>query len=315
MARTVSVPTMTTHETTELLSLLQWPGIGPVKAIETLSRKRQGESLLDCAAERYPGVTLDQREAASERASRILRSCADLQIDVLGYSDELFPPLLRRIPDAPAIIYVRGESRVLHYPSMAVVGTRQVSVTGARAATLIARFLARRGFNVVSGLAFGVDMHAHLGALDAGGVTTAVLAHGLDKVSPAAHRELASRVMDTGGALVSEHPPGVPPRPAEFVRRNRLQSGLSLGSVVVESGMTGGSMHQARFTHTQHRRLFTVLAASEDTRGDLNEAGARHLIDVLGATPLRGTGDLAREISTVTISDRPVDQPPLDKEW
>ncbi len=303
---------MTTPETYDLLCLLQWPKIGPVKALEVLRKKNSTESIIEVANERFPAVTASQQVIAKQRASQIIERCADLGLFILGHQDATFPPLLRSIPDPPAILYLRGDPRVLHYPGVAVVGTRKVSGTGARAAVLIAGFLARRGFNVVSGLALGVDMHAHVGALEARGITTAVLAHGLDKVAPSSHRALAERIVTEGGALVSEHPPGVPPRPAEFVRRNRLQSGLALGSVVVESGVTGGSMHQARFTCNQRRHLFTVLAASEETRGDLNEAGARHLIETLGAVPLRGTRDLAREIITLqpaTAQSEPVQLP------
>jgi DNA processing protein len=306
---------LTTSQTHELLCLLQWPKIGPAKALDILRRKKAEESVLDVAGDRFPGVDALQRQIAQERAEQIIERCVELGLSVLGYEDPAFPSLLRTIPDPPAILYVRGDARVLHQTALAVVGTRQVSPAGARAAERIARFLARRGFNVVSGLALGVDMHAHVGALEANGITTAVLAHGLDRVAPSSHRALAERIVGSGGALVSEHPPGVPPRPAEFVRRNRLQSGLSLGSVVVESGVTGGSMHQARFTCDQKRRLFTVLAASDETRGELNEAGARHLIETLGAVPLRGTRDLARELTMIEVPLAQSEPPQVHMEW
>ncbi|MBB4635624.1 DNA-processing protein DprA [Longimicrobium terrae] len=305
----------TTSDAYELLCVLQWPKIGPATALDLLRRKKAEDSVLEAAEQRFPGVDAAQRQVARDRAEQIIERCSDLGLAVLGYDDASFPVRLRTIPDVPAIIYVRGDPGVLHYPSLAVVGTRQVSSAGARAAELIARFLARRSFNVVSGLALGVDMHAHVGALEANGITTAVLAHGLDRVAPSSHRALAERIVDSGGALVSEHPPGVPPRPAEFVRRNRLQSGLSLGSVVVESGVTGGSMHQARFTCDQKRRLFTVLAESDETRGDLNEAGARHLIDTLGAVPLRGTRDLARELTMLEVPLPQSEPPQVHMEW
>lgn len=306
---------MVTPETHDLLCLLHWPGIGPVKALEVSQRTKPGESLLSVAAERFPSVTGSQRDSAKKRAEEIIERCSALGVAVLGRSDSSFPALLRTIPDPPAVLYVLGEPSVLHAQSVAVVGTRKVSSAGARAAELVAGFLARRGYNVVSGLALGIDRHAHVGALAAKGMTTAVMAHGLDRVAPASHKELAGRIVDSGGALVSEHPPGVPPRPAEFARRNRIQSGLSLASIVVESGVTGGSMHQARFTCDQHRRLFTVLAASDATRGDLDEAGARHLIDTLGATPLRGTGDLARELTALNSHSAQLEPAQVDLEW
>ena len=103
---------------------------------------------------------------------------------------------------------------------------------------------------------------------------------------------------------MSEHPPGVPPRPAEFVRRNRLQSGLALGSIIVESGIEGGSMHQARFTKVQGRKLMTVLASSDQTRGDLNEEGANELVKALGAVPLMTLSDLAKQLNALMEHQR-----------
>jgi DNA processing protein len=131
------------------------------------------------------------------------------------------------------------------------------------------------------------------------------MAHGLDIVAPTSNRKLAERILDAGGALVSEHHHGVPPRPAEFVRRNRIQSGISLGSVIIESGIAGGSMHQARFTKTQGRHLMTVLASSDASRGDLREDGANELISTLGATPLRSLGDLKRELAHIRAITEP----------
>src|SRR5690606_7231760 len=130
---------------------------------------------------------------------------------------------------------------------------RNVTASGARIARTIGRYLARRGYVVVSGLALGTDMMAHLGVLDVGGKTVAVMAHGLHMVSPPSNTDLGEEIVRKGGALLSEHPPGTPPRRAEFVKRNRLQSGMSLASIVVESGVSGGAIHQARFTKQQQR--------------------------------------------------------------
>ena len=215
------------------------------------------------------------------------------------------PQALTEIADPPPILYLRGSIEVLSQPAIAVVGTRKASVAGAQNARIVARVLVRRGFVVVSGLALGIDTHAHGGALDEGGITVAVLAHGLDTVAPASNRILAERILEGGGSLVAEHPPGVPPRRPEFVRRNRILSGLCLASVVVESDVSGGAMHQAEFTKAQGRTLMTILAASDETRGDLNEAGARYLIESAGAVPLRGTRDLLRVLDPLRATGIP----------
>ena len=298
-----------TQRTLELLTLLQWPRVGPVKAREVLRALRSG-SLLEQALLMLPSISLEQRLTAESKASAILDDCDRLEIAIVGFDDDEFPHLLRLIPDPPAILYRKGSDSALLIDGFAVVGTRKASDAGRRAAAMIAGHFATRGYSVVSGLALGIDSAAHKGALEKGGVTVAVLAHGLDTVAPSSNRPLAQRILENKGALISEHPPGVPPRPPEFVRRNRLQSGISLGSVVVESDVEGGAMHQARFTVTQHRRLFTVLATSQDSVGELNESGARHLVATMGATAVCSVADLDRELLAIDKGDAPDVPPP-----
>lgn len=285
-----------TERTAELLEVLRWPGIGPVRARAFLSATAADASILATARELGPAPSRDAQETARQERDDIADTSERLGTRIVGLPDKEYPRPLSLIPDPPPILYVRGAVEVLSHPAVAVVGTRKASASGSRSAQLIASFLVRKGFTVVSGLALGIDTAAHLGALDVGGLSIAVLAHGLDTVAPSSNRPLASRIVESGGALVTEHPPGVPPRPPAFVRRNRIQSGLCLGSIIVESDCKGGAIHQANFTKSQGRRLMTVLAASEQTRGDLNEAGARHLVNTAGAIALSSTGDLVREL-------------------
>ncbi len=292
---------MTDHNATlEALALLQVDRVGPATARKVLAG---GPAL---RAKLIPELSDSGWNAALTEAQRIIEHCHDLGISPIGIDNSQYPARLRMISDAPVVIYVKGSIDALSRDGIAVVGTRKVSETGARLCKMVASVVAKRGFVVVSGLALGIDAIAHETALDNNGLTVAVMAHGLDTVSPASNRKLAERLLACGGALMSEHPPGFPARPAEFVRRNRLQSGLSLGSIIVESGIEGGSMHQARFTKNQGRRLMTVLAFSEDSRRDLNEAGANELVEKLAAVPLKSTGDLIRELDllkAVQISD------------
>jgi DNA processing protein len=237
-------------------------------------------------------------------------------VAVLSLCDDAYPERLRGIEEAPPLLYVKGEITALSMPAVAVVGTRQASEHGLRAARIIAKFLISQNFCVVSGLALGIDAAAHEGAVEDRGVSVAVLAHGLDTVAPTSNRPLAKQLLDFGGALVSEHPPRVPPRPAEFVRRNRIQSGLSLCSIVVESGAVGGAIHQARFTRTQGRPLL-VVSPKENGAG-FNSAGAHYLIETLEAISISGTKDLAVILSRIraakgaTSRDTPSQSAPLD---
>jgi len=282
-------------ETEELLEILQWPGVGPAKVRALLRAAGPGASIRELANAR---LAANSSSSAKGIAEEILDRCHGLGLRVLSLRDELYPVRLRQVDDAPPIIYVRGNVSALHGPSVAVVGTREASTSGLRAARAIASYLARRKVCVVSGLALGIDAAAHEGALSAAGITVAVLAHGLHMVAPTTNRAIAERLLAHGGALVSEHPPGVPPRPAEFVRRNRIQSGLSLCSIVVESGVPGGAVHQARFTRDQGRPLLVVLP-SDGAKSDLRLDGARHMIANMQALAIRGTAELGKALQEI----------------
>ena len=172
----------------------------------------------------------------------------------LGEPD--YPALLLQIPEPPPVLFVRGDPAVLHRPQVALVGTRNPSADGRVNAHAFARGLAQTGFVVTSGLALGVDGRAHEGALETG-TTVAVLGSGPDRVYPARHKDLAERVAQAG-ALVTEFPPGAPPRAHHFPRRNRLISGLSLATLVVEAAPRSGSLITARLAAEQGREVLAV---------------------------------------------------------
>jgi len=168
-----------------------------------------------------------------------------------------FPLLLREIGAAPAALFVDGDPTLLWSAQIAVVGARNASIAGLANAKAFARAFAGGGFSVTSGLAEGVDGVAHTAALDAGGKTVAVLGTGIDLVYPRRHTGLAARIVGNG-ALVSEFPPGTVGRPSHFPRRNRIISGLSLGTLVVEAGLRSGSLTTARHAAEQGREVFAL---------------------------------------------------------
>lgn len=175
----------------------------------------------------------------------------------LGTEDERYPLLLKELRDQPESLYVLGNTDVLNLPAIAIVGSRNPTSGGRDNAFRFARHLARTGFVIVSGLAEGIDTAAHEGALDADGHTIAVLGHGLDRIYPTANRSLAERILESG-ALVAEYPPGTPPRRAHFPQRNRIISGLSLGTLVVEAARRSGSLITARTAGEQGREVFAI---------------------------------------------------------
>ncbi len=176
---------------------------------------------------------------------------------VLGLSDPRFSRLLREIPNPPAIIYCEGELALLDRPAIAVVGSRNPTPVGCESAMRFADAIGNHKVTVVSGLALGIDSVAHRGALDTAGSTIAVCATGLDTVYPRCHRNLAGEIRNAG-LMLSEFPPGTGVRRHHFPQRNRLISGLSLGTLIVEAGLGSGSLITAGFAADQGREVFAL---------------------------------------------------------
>ena len=176
---------------------------------------------------------------------------------VVTWLDPRYPPLLREISAAPPLLFVRGDVDALSLPQLSIVGSRNSTPTGSETAHRFAAHLAQTGFCITSGLALGIDAAAHRGALAVGGRTIAVLATGPDIVYPREHATLADDIA-ANGALVSEFAPGCMPRQAQFPRRNRIISGLALGTLVVEAGQRSGALITARNAAEQGREVFAI---------------------------------------------------------
>jgi DNA processing protein len=168
-----------------------------------------------------------------------------------------FPELLRQIPGPPQRLYVAGNKDALHLPSLAIVGSRNPTRGGTQNAYEFAKHLGRSGFCIVSGLAQGIDTAAHEGALAAGAMTVAFLGHGIDRIYPESNTNLANRITRQG-ALCSEFPLGAKPLREHFPQRNRLISGLCLGTLVVEAAKRSGSLISARLAAEQGREIFAI---------------------------------------------------------
>jgi len=177
--------------------------------------------------------------------------------NIVTRGDEAFPDLLEQITSPPDRLYVKGDPGLLQMPALAIVGSRNPTQAGARNAFEFARHLGAAGFCIVSGLAEGIDTAAHRGAIDAGAATVAFLGHGIDRVYPAANRGLAHDIA-ANGALVSEFPLGTHPHRSLFPQRNRLISGISLGTLVVEAARRSGSLITARYAGEQGREVFAL---------------------------------------------------------
>ena len=189
----------------------------------------------------------------------------------ISINQKEYPQLLKQIHDPPEILYVRGNINVLDTQALAVVGTRKISEYGKLATPHIVSDLSASGLTIISGMAHGVDTLAHKAALDAGGLTVAVLGTGIDDVTiyPADNLGLAHRIIRSGGAIISEYPPGTHGTPFSFPKRNRIISGMSCGVVVIEADEKSGSLITARCALDQNRDVFAVPGSifSKSSRG------------------------------------------------
>jgi len=172
--------------------------------------------------------------------------------------DDDFPELLKEIPWPPHGIYLLGQSEIPNKNLLGIVGTRKATSTGKEIARSFAREIAKTGFTIISGLALGIDTESHLGALDAQKQTLAVLATGLDSIYPKINTALAKKIIQNGGAIISEYPLESPALPHRFIERNRLISGLSNGILIVEAPEKSGALATARFALDQNREIFVI---------------------------------------------------------
>jgi len=231
-------------------------------------------------------IDVIRRQAEHDAEAARLRG-----INRVSWNSPAYPPLLREIYDPPVLLFFRGTLPNPETPLAAVVGTRKPSHQASAQAFDIAKGLARGGIPVVSGLAFGIDAMAHRGNIEGGAPTVAVLGSGVDEVYPSSNRPLARRILETGGALLSEYPPGAAPHKWSFPARNRIIAGLSRGVLIVEAPQKSGALITARFALDYNRELWVASAgaaeAVEEQRGGRRSAA---LFDRRGTAKLAGDG-------------------------
>jgi len=220
-----------------------------------------------------------------------LQVANDNNVDVLTLDDNNYPDLLKNIYDPPPVLYVKGQAISQNEKTIAIVGTRRASHYGKEIAKKLAYELSSLGFTIVSGMALGIDTLAHRGALDAKGKTVAALGCGVDIVYPPSNRELAQEIVSSG-ALVSEFPMGTGIEKGNFPRRNRIISGLSLGTIVVEGHYDSGAMITAKQALDQGREVFAVPGNVE-----LNQSKGPHWLIKNGAKLVERVEDILDELN------------------
>ncbi|MFO0939934.1 MAG: DNA-processing protein DprA [Pirellulales bacterium] len=269
---------MNNSELLDYLQLVQTHGVGSTLLDRLLERFGSAKAVLsaspnDLSEVEGVGVALIRNIRSSqfrEMANKTIESCQRQGVDILLPNDSSFPRLLREIPDPPNVLFTRGQFEVRDALSVAIVGTRTASQYGRTQAERFARALSRAGLTIVSGLARGIDAAAHQGAIEVetGGRTIAVLSSGVIEIFPPQHEQLAEQVVQNG-VLLSEMPPGTKPKKGMFPRRNRLISGMSLATIVIEASEHSGSLITARTAGEQGRDVFALpgLVSSANARG------------------------------------------------
>ena len=182
----------------------------------------------------------------------------NLSIEVVTKDDASYPQNLRELDDAPPVLYIKGKIKSQDTNAIAIVGSRRITAYGKEVTERFAQELARLGVTIVSGLAFGIDVEAHKSCLEAGGRCIAVLASGLDQITPRSNEWLGLKILKAGGALISEYPLGTTPQKSFFPFRNRIISGLSKAVLVIEGRQKSGTLHTASHAAKQGREVFAV---------------------------------------------------------
>jgi DNA processing protein len=291
-----------------MTSLTDWlifnraPAIGPATIKALLHHFSSLDQVYDCPRKTLhdmglPATAVDALYHPDMAAiERELEWQAEPGQHILSIEDPRYPRLLTHIPAAPPVLYVQGDPAALSTPQIAIVGSRNPSSHGTKLAYDFASELSSGGLTVTSGLALGIDAASHRGALAVGGTTIAVTATGLDRVYPARHQALAAEIVSQRGALVSEFPLGTRPRKDHFPRRNRIISGLSLGTLVVEAALKSGSLITARLAADQGRDVFAVPGSitNPTTKGC-------HALIKQGAKLVEAADDIIEEIAPEAI--------------
>ena len=274
------------------LRLIRSQNVGPVTFRELIAHFGDAETALDAVPDLAQRGGRPISVCSVDAAERELARAQELGSRALFVMEQDYPTALAALEAPPPLIYVKGDTGLLHRPILAIVGSRRCSAAGAKLARQFANDISHAGYVIASGLARGIDSVAHEASLAKG--TVAVLAGGLDVVYPPEHDALQRSIGETG-ALVSEMPPGFVPRGQDFPRRNRIISGLALGVLVVEAARRSGSLVTARLANEQGREVFAVPGHPLDPRAE----GTNRLLKS-GATLVTEPADLLAALSPLT---------------
>lgn len=242
-------------------------------------------------------VTTEMLQKALGVARRTIEYNLQAGIGITTYYDEDYPSILRDTINEdgklapPMVLYYKGDLSITRMPGLAVIGTREITDFGKKAGLYLTQEFAKRGFCIVSGLAIGCDTVGHRGALNVDGKTIAFLAHGLDTVYPPENESLAQQIIDNGGLLLSEYPVGMGVNRYNLVARDRLQASMSLATLVIQTGVQGGTMHAANTTLQYPKPLYVIKFKNNEENEHEKSLGNALLVEK-GAKYISGGDDI-----------------------
>jgi DNA processing protein len=296
----------------DTIALQQFPKVGKKTAREIVSKisteihnPNDWKSVFDqlsCEGLRLPLLKQEDIDAAYHEAFDIIERSEKHDIEIIHFQSEHYPLLLNGLTDAPLIVYSQGNRAALQRKSVAIIGTREPTEYGFRIGKRLSKIFAEEHYVVVSGLARGCDTAAHEGCLEAKGQTVAVLPGGLDKIYPKENEQLAKNILENDGCLVSEYPVGRRPHTGNFVERDRIQSGLSHGVIVIETDIKGGTLHTVNFAQQQKRVVACISDHPEKYVAHPKIQGNKKLLKEGIAEPIGKLNDILSFIKSMDKS-------------
>lgn len=289
---------MQCHRLVPWLALASAEAVGPVLAHQLLKHFLQPEAIFAATDEALQDLGLSPKQITGLRGASQNRDDYQnlwhwLETEnhhLVCFGDALYPPKLSEIHAAPLMLYVKGDIGHLHKPQIAMVGSRNPTAAGRESAQYFAKLLSEAGLVVTSGLALGIDGAAHEGVINANGSTVGVMATGLDDIYPKKHKSLAHNILNKG-CWVSEYPLGTQPRSFHFPQRNRIISGLSMATLVVEATVKSGSLITAKFALEQNRDVFALPGSIHNVQS----RGCHQLIKQ-GAALVESVEDILKQL-------------------
>lgn len=285
-----------------MVLLLSIEGIGRRNIYQILNQygieELRHKDLKEVIKSRIPALSFIEINNFYEKSKRVLEWAEKSNINIIDYMDARFPQSLKTIPDPPILLFIKGDYTFINNEKncIAVIGSREATDYGKEISKMVGSYLAQKGIGVISGLALGCDTGAHIGCLQGEGRTAAILAHGLDMIYPYENKRLAEKIVSSGGCIISEYLPYKKPKNYTFIERDRIQSGLSKGVIVIETEERGGTIHTVGFAQKQNKKIGCMKYPSLFKEFP-NLKGNEMILKRGNAIPIKNYRDIDRFIS------------------